>query len=212
MTKTPNIVFIFTDQQRYDSMWVYGNDFVKVPNMNKLAGQSAVFKKTYVTQPICTPSRATMITGLYPHSHGLITNNLCLGEDKPSIAKILKQEGYHTAYIGKWHLGNEVIAQQGFDKWVSTEDYYYKDHFTKEEYKSINCDYHHYLINNRFKPDKEDGEYQYFSRMFATRIPEQYSKPAFIAQEADKYIKEHRNEPFVDTLRIKPTKNTTSAL
>ncbi len=197
MTDKPNILYVFTDQQRYDSMAVYGNDFIKVPNMDKLSEQSAVFKKTYVTQAVCTPSRATMITGLYPHSHGLVTNNLCLDESNPSIAKMLKRENYKTAYIGKWHLGNEVVAQHGFDRWVSTEDYFYRKYFTREEYMSINCDYHHFLVDNGFMPDREDGDYKYFSRLFATRIPERYSKPAFIAKETEEYIRENKDESFL---------------
>lgn len=196
-----NVVYIFTDQQRYDTMSVYGNDDIKTPNLNELAKNSIVFDKAYVSQPVCTPSRATMVTGLYPHSHGLIDNNLVLDKSIPTIADIVKEAGYRTGYIGKWHLGNETVTQHGFEEWVSTEDYFYSDVYS-EEYKQLgydknNCSYHDFLIENGFMPDKENGDFKYFSREFATRIPEQYSKPAFIAGKTKDYIKMHKNDKFV---------------
>ena len=195
--KPGNLVFLFTDQQRQDTMAVYGNSKIKTPVLNRLAEEGVLFKRAYVAQPVCTPSRATIVTGLYPHTHRLITNNLILSDEFPTIADMTKKSGYQTAYMGKWHVGNEVIPQHGFDTWVSTEDGFYRAHFGKEEYKSINCTYYHFLKDNGFKPDLEDGDYTYFTRDFATRIPVEYSKPAFTAAEADKYIRENRDRPFV---------------
>lgn len=192
----PNLVFIFTDQQRYDTMSVYGNDKIKAPNLNNLSKESAVFKRPYVTQPVCTPSRGTIVTGLYPHTHGCVNNNMTLNKKIPTIADFTKKHGYKTAYMGKWHIGNEVIKQHGFDKWVSSEDGYRK-HYTKEEYKNVNCDYYFFLRKNGFMPDREDNDFYSFSREFATRIPEKFSKPAFLAGEAEKYITENKNNKFV---------------
>ena len=70
MSKKPNLVFIFSDQQRQDTMACYGNNWIKTPHLNKLANRSFVFKNAYVTQPVCTPSRASIMTGLYPHAAG----------------------------------------------------------------------------------------------------------------------------------------------
>jgi arylsulfatase len=191
-----NVVFIFTDQQRYDTMKIYGNTKIKVPNLNKLSEESAVFQNTYVSQPVCTPSRATILTGLYPHTHELVYNNLCLSDEIPTIADMVKEYGYRTGYIGKWHLGNEVICQHGFNEWVSTEDNY-RSHYTKEEYRYINCDYYHFLRKKGFRPDCEEGDFLYFSRMFSTRIPEQYSKPAFIANQAAEFIRRNKDQRFM---------------
>ena len=78
MAQKPNLLFIFTDQQRSDTMECYGNNLIRTPNLNSLARESCVFENAYVSQPICTPSRATIMTGLYPQAHGLTTNGVPL--------------------------------------------------------------------------------------------------------------------------------------
>ena len=77
-TDRPNILFVLTDQQRQDSMACYGNDWITTPNLNSIAERSFVFENAYVTQPVCTPSRASIMTGLYPHAVGLHRNNIPL--------------------------------------------------------------------------------------------------------------------------------------
>ena len=76
MPDSPNIVFIFSDQQRYDTLSCYGNDWIKVPRLNALADSSFVFERAYVAQPVCTPARSTIVTGLYPHAAGPIVNKM----------------------------------------------------------------------------------------------------------------------------------------
>lgn len=196
MKKNPNLLFIFTDQQRYDTMRAYGNDKIKVPNLNKLAEKSAVFKRAYDTQPVCTPARGTIMTGLYPHNHGATENNIPLNNDARTIPEYTKNTDYKSSYIGKWHLGDEVIRQHGFDEWVSQEDNY-RHHYTREEYKSIHSSYCEFLIGNGFLPDIEEGDFQYFSRLFSTRLPEQYSRPAFLAKEATNFINRNKDNNFI---------------
>lgn len=194
--KKYNLLYIFTDQQRFDTLASYGNDKIKVPNLNKLAEDCAVFEKAYVTQPVCTPSRGTLMTGLYPHNHGCIENNDRLKEDIPTLAELIKDENYSCGYIGKWHLGNEVVKQHGFDHWVSIEDVY-REHYAKEEYREIYSDYHHFLVENGFLPDVIKEDEQIFSRFFGTRLPEAFSRPAFIAQKSKAFIRENKDKPFV---------------
>ena len=69
--RPPNLLFIFTDEQRADTLAAYGNTRIHMPNLNRLASQSTVFQRAYVTQPVCTPSRSSLLTGLYPHTSGL---------------------------------------------------------------------------------------------------------------------------------------------
>ena len=76
--KKPNLLFLFTDEQRFDTLSVYGNGKIEMPNLNRLASGSCVFDKTYVTQPVCTPSRSSLLTGQYPHTNGCIENNIPL--------------------------------------------------------------------------------------------------------------------------------------
>ena len=197
MPKTPkNLVFIFTDQQRFDTLAAYGNHKIRTPNLNRLAEQSAVFEHAYVAQPVCTPSRATIMTGLYPHTHTLTGNNIALPEDTPTIAELVNAHDFQRGYIGKWHLGNEIFAQHGFDHWISIEDNYVK-HYSPDKDRSQNCSYHHFLKKHGFSPDKDGLDFSYFSREFATRVPAEYSKPAFIAEEAEKYIAENKDNPFI---------------
>ncbi len=195
--KKKNLLFLFTDQQRRDTMEVYGNTFIHVPNLNELAKDSCVFDRAYVSSPVCTPSRSTIVTGLYPHTNGMIKNNTTLADEFPALAEMVKPSGYFTGYMGKWHLGNEVISQHGFDTWISIEDNYRK-HYTKEEYKSCHSSYHEFLRSRGYQPDIKDKDgFERFSRMYSTRIPEKDSKPAFLADEANKFISTYKEDPFV---------------
>ncbi len=125
--RRPNLLFLFTDQQRQDTLRVYGREEMKTPNLDGLADESIVFNNAYVTQPVCTPSRSSIMTGLYPHTNGCAANNIPLSRKHKTIAEMLPEGKYECGYFGKWHLGDEIVGQHGFEKnWVSTEDEYHK--------------------------------------------------------------------------------------
>lgn len=195
MNKNYNLLFIWTDQQRFDTLAAYGNTKIKVPNLNKLAQRSVVFKRTYVTQPVCTPSRGSIMTGLYPHNHGSYLNNIALDASIPTIAELAAGSGYRTAYMGKWHLGDEMVRQHGFDEWVSTEEY--RKFMSKPEYRKLNSSYYSYLYNKGYRPDNEGKDFRTFSRPFATRLPKEDSKPAFTAREACRFLEENKDGKFM---------------
>ncbi|MHC4095888.1 MAG: sulfatase-like hydrolase/transferase [Planctomycetota bacterium] len=109
--KKPNLLFIWTDEQRADTMAAYGNTRIHAPNLNKLAGESMVFQKAYVTQPVCTPNRSAVMTGLWPHTSGCTENNIPLPQDIRCLPELLNDPDYRTGYMGKWHLGNEIFVQ-----------------------------------------------------------------------------------------------------
>lgn len=104
MPRPPNILFLMTDQQRYDSLGCYGASFAHTPNLDRLAAEGAVFEQCYANNPICTPSRASLMTGRHLADHGVfrLNDNLC--EDIPLFTERLQQQGYQTALFGKLHV------------------------------------------------------------------------------------------------------------
>jgi arylsulfatase A-like enzyme len=188
-----NLLFIWTDQQRFDTMKAYGNDKIKTPNLDKLAGRSIVFKRAYVTQPVCTPSRSTIMTGLYPHTSGCIENNIPLKEGIKTVPELINDPEYKSAYMGKWHLGNEVFVQQGFDEWYAIEDGYYK-HYSINRDRDVKSAYHNWLIEKGVKPDVTNGR---FSRGLASKLPIEQGKPKFLEEKAIEFMEKNRDNPFV---------------
>ncbi|MEO9570715.1 MAG: sulfatase [Polaribacter sp.] len=127
-TSKPNIVFVFADQWRAQAIGYSGNKDVITPNLDKLASEGVYFTNAISTYPVCTPYRAMLITGQYPLKNGMFMNDVSLNPKASSLAKIVKKEGYNTAYIGKWHIdGNGRSAfipkerRQGFDYWKVLE-------------------------------------------------------------------------------------------
>ncbi len=100
----PNIVFIFSDQHRAFDCGFMGSANAKTPNLDRLAAGGALFRNAYSNCPVCVPARGTLLTGLYPLRHGAAANDIPIRQNQ-SIAHILGDAGYDTAYIGKWHLG-----------------------------------------------------------------------------------------------------------
>ena len=187
----PNLLFIFTDEQRADTMAAYGNTLIQTPNLNRLAGESFVFERTYVTQPVCTPSRSSILTGLWPHTTGCTRNNIPLPPEMACLPEMLVHDGYATAYHGKWHLGDELFAQHGFDEWISIEDGYNR-WFSEGMDRNTRSSYYHFLIEQGLTPQSGIT----FSRGEAARLPEELGKPAFLARQASRFIRENRTRPF----------------
>ena len=192
----PNLLFLWTDQQRADSMAAYGNARYRVPAMNKLASESIVFDRCYVTQPVCTPSRSSIMSGLWPHRNGCVQNNVPLKHETKTVPELLGDAGYRTGYMGKWHLGDEVFAQHGFEEWAAIEDAIYNEFFSAGRDRNARSAYHHFLISLGYKPDDVKRP-DFFTRNFATKLPVEHSKPSFLAQEASKFILKHRDEPWI---------------
>lgn len=181
-----NLLFLFTDEQRADTLGAYGNRKIHTPYLDELAAQSLVFQKCYVTQPVCTPSRSSILTGLYPHTNGCTANNVPLLETTLCVPQLLT--GYRTAYFGKWHLGDEVFAQHGFHDWFSIEDMYVR-YYRKGRDRNVRSTYHHWLIANGYAPDRPGyGGAGVFSRGAAVRLPEVHCKPAYLAGEFSRWI------------------------
>lgn len=113
-TDRPNVLLIFTDQHRLSAVGCYGETPCRTPNIDRLASEGARFETAYTTCPVCSPARGTIMTGLYPHSHGTCSNVHNLGcsvheiADRPELlSRRLQGRGYRCGYSGKWHLGTD---------------------------------------------------------------------------------------------------------
>lgn len=189
----PNLLFLWTDQQRAETLAVYGNRRFRVPNLNRLAAESIVFERCYVTQPVCTPSRSSVLTGLWPHQNGCVNNNIPLRRETRTLPELLADPAYRTAYMGKWHLGDEIFPQHGFEHWVSIEDEYIR-YYSAGRDRAARSSYHHFLVGQGYQPDDSDGT---FSRSFAARRPLEQTKAAFLAQQAVEFLYANRREPWI---------------
>ncbi len=119
-TKRPNIVIIISDDHAYQTISAYGSKLMQTPNIDRIAKDGVRFDKAYVTNSICGPSRAVILTGKYSHKNGFKDNESSIfNGDQDSFAKQLQAGGYQTAWIGKWHLESRP---QGFDFWQVLPD------------------------------------------------------------------------------------------
>ncbi len=116
----PNVLMILTDDQRWDALGVAGNPHLKTPHMDRLAAEGVFFRNAFCTTSLCSPSRASILSGLYAHSHGVRNNFTEYPTTLASYPRQLQSEGYATAYIGKWHMGEDNDKKRpGFDYFVT---------------------------------------------------------------------------------------------
>jgi N-acetylglucosamine-6-sulfatase len=119
--KRPNIVFVLMDDLRWDALGIAGHPFVKTPNIDRIGREGAHFLNNFTTTPLCSPSRASFLTGQYVHTHGVIdnTNHNELSHKLVTSAVHLQKAGYETAYMGKWHMGTDSSPRPGWNRWIS---------------------------------------------------------------------------------------------
>ena len=139
----PNLLFVLSDQHRGMDLGCAGNGDVATPHFDRLASEGVRSEHAVATTPVCTPSRASLVTGQYPLTHGVIANDLPLPTDGPSFAAAFRDAGYRTGYIGKWHLdgyGRTAYIpperRLGFDYWRAlecTHDYYNSKYYHQDE-------------------------------------------------------------------------------
>ncbi len=117
----PNLVFILIDDLRWDGLGCTGHPFVRTPHIDRIAREGARFTNSFVTTPLCSPSRGSYLTGQYVHTHGVRGNsdNAALSHKLVTFPRVLHDSGYETAYVGKWHMGMDDSPRPGFDRWVS---------------------------------------------------------------------------------------------
>lgn len=118
--KRPNVLVILTDDQRWDAIGLGGSKHVKTPNMDRLGKEGVYFKNAFCTTSPCSPSRASILSGMYAHKHGVTNNFTEYPASLKSFPMVLQSTGYNTAYIGKWHMGEDNDEPRpGFDWFVT---------------------------------------------------------------------------------------------
>jgi arylsulfatase A-like enzyme len=143
MSNFPNIVFVFSDQHRAQATGYAGDPNVRTQAMDRLAQESLNFTHAVSCAPVCSPYRASLLTGQYPLTHGVFVNDVCLGNQAVSMAEAFSTAGYDTAYIGKWHLDGHGRSRyipperrQGFDTWQvleCTHDYNHSSYYAGDD-------------------------------------------------------------------------------
>ncbi len=115
----PNLVVILSDDHRWDYLGSTGHPFIQTPTMDRLSEQGVAFDNAFVTTSLCSPSRASFLTGQYVHSHG-VRNNISVWKDENvTVLELLEKEGYDTAFIGKWHMPGRLPNLRGVDRFIT---------------------------------------------------------------------------------------------
>ena len=122
-TTRPNIVFVMADDHAAQAIGAYGSGLIRTPHIDRIAAEGIRFDACFCTNSICTPSRATILTGTYSHVNGVTTLETLWDARQPTFVSVLGDAGYQTAVVGKWHLGHGGIHDpHGFDHWIVLPD------------------------------------------------------------------------------------------
>ncbi|MDR6551819.1 sulfatase-like hydrolase/transferase [Paenibacillus qinlingensis] len=172
MRKQPNVIVFFTDQQRFDTTGVHGNPLGLTPNFDRMAMEGTHVYNSYTCQPVCGPARSSLQTGKYATETGCYVNGIPLRSDELTLAHHFREAGYHTGYIGKWHLaGQEPVPEAqrgGYQEWLGANVL----EFSSDAYDTV-------MYNGDNEPVKLPGY----------RVDAQ-------TDAAIRYINKHQEEPF----------------
>ena len=198
----PNVLWICTDHQRYDTLGCYGNNFVKTPSLDRLAREGVQFNYAYSQSPVCTPSRASFLTGRYPRTARARQNGQQIPGDEKLISRIFADQGYNCGLSGKLHLApcNTQVCrttEQRINDGYS--DFHWSVHpqdFENPEHGWANNEYHVWLRRNKqvYKPKPYCG-----SKQVLTGMPEEFHQTTWCVERAMDFIQAnsiHRNPWF----------------
>lgn len=212
-TKRKNVLLILSDQQRLDTVSAYGKDCIcRTPNIDALAAEGMKFDNCFTTSAICAPSRASIMTGLYPHKHGVIDNFTDIHEGTPLLGDCMKDAGYYCGYAGKWHVspgktpnecgfsdskpfmgygfpGSRVFKSLAFDQPPDNTPNYYEEYLKENGFENID-------VSHRFMGDNPALQIQ---EMFCKHEgPLESTIEYFVAHETCRLIDiaKEKDQPF----------------
>lgn len=204
--KRPNVLIMYTDQQRWDTIAAAGYPHMKTPNLDRLAEKGILFENAFCNNPVCMPSRQSMLSGQYPSSVGCTWNGVEMDESTPTLATILGGCGYHTANIGKLHFKNhsnrdhrEPHPSYGFDTMIlSDEPGCYDDAYIKwvemndpDQVEKCRCS-----TPPSWEGPPMDKEPRRTYEPYIFRGREDLTHSAFVASETIEFLKRGHSEPF----------------
>ncbi len=229
----PNLLFIMTDQQRFDAMSCAGNSVIETPNMDRLAREGVMFKNAYVANPVCVPSRAVFLTGLSPVNVKVEDNGDYTSDDVPNVPtfdSILVENGYAAEYYGKWHtpyqfaecydntvkvVGNVNHAPgniQAYQDWLVSKGVSRKEPVEGElfsernqrPYRPIKLDYNHHQHMEMDKHEKLELNARQVTQYGRIDLPPRVSYAAFTADETLEALERLKDVPFTLTCSFDP--------
>jgi arylsulfatase len=201
MMKRPNILWICTDQQRLDTLGVYGNPFVKTPNIDRLAQNGVLFENCFGQSPVCTPSRASFLTGRYPRTTRCRQNGQSIPEDEVLVTKLLAEAGYRCGLSGKLHISacNPKISLETERRIDDGYEAFYWSHHPDADWPTNQ--YTNWLAEQglTFKRTPYKG-----SRFVQTSMPAEYYQTTWCVDRAIDFIKEasEANESWLFSLNV----------
>lgn len=183
-----NVLLIFTDQQRWDTIAAAGNSTIKTPNLDRLAREGTRFASAYTPSPVCVPARCSMHYGQYPMMTGCFENNYDMPNDRPSVADALTKAGYRTHCIGKRHFTPDPVAARGFQTLEKQEEIV--EDVANDDYlqylEANDCDY-------AIEPHGARGEAYYVPQL--SNLPPKHHPTQWIGDRTIKWLREHCEEP-----------------
>lgn len=203
MSKRKNIILILSDQQRYDTVSAYGlNDVCKTPHIDALAAEGMKFTNAFTSSAICAPARASVMTGLYPHNHGVIDNFTDIKEGTPLLGQCMKDQGYFCGFAGKWHVSPSKTPKDcGFDGkpfmgyGFPGSQVFPSLKFNQPPDNAPNY-YEEYLKENGF--DIPDVSHGFLGNNPALQIQEMYAKHEGPVESTIEYFVAHETNRLID--------------
>jgi len=210
----PNIVLVVADDLVAGALGFEGNALARTPHLDGLARGGARFLHAYVPTPQCAPSRAALLLGVPPHASGMLANREEWDRSRPTLPQVLRDAGYRTGFVGKWHLGQDEVPQAGFESWCAIDRRgfsYYDPVLHRDGRAEAHTGYVPRLLTDealRFLADPDERPFFLWLAYTSPHEPLQPPPDADLAHDPERFA---LPESMSDDLSAKPTPQRTSA-
>jgi arylsulfatase len=200
-----NVLFISADQMRADSIGCYGNQHVRTPNIDRIVERGVRFSNAICQNPTCTPSRVSVMTGLYPRTHGVLSNGISMPNNLPTLPGVLAQSGYRTSICGKAHFRpheksmtdrSMCLEYSGVGPYYGFEEFHLNDDVKRGEYWEYIAMHHPEHLAAAMDLDETGTSRTAALKYWKNPIPAELHQTSWIADRAIEYIEHDHDEPF----------------